>query len=58
MKTVAQFTPHYWAIDAFADLVRRDETFLDIVPQLGRLLAFAAVLMLFGAWRLRRVLTR
>jgi len=39
-------------------LVRRDGTFMDILPNLGVLLAFAAVLMALGTWRLRRVLTR
>ena len=58
MKMIAKFTPHYWALDGFAELVRRDGTILDIGQQLGVLFAFAAVLMLFGAWRLRRVLTR
>lgn len=58
MKTVALFTPHAWAIDAFGELVRHDGGLLDILPQLGVLLAFAAFFMGLAAWRLRRVLTR
>jgi ABC-2 type transport system permease protein len=58
MRTVAQFTPHAWAIDAFAELVRRDGGLVDILPNLGVLLAFAAALMMLGTWRLHRVLTR
>ncbi|MCJ7726750.1 MAG: ABC transporter permease, partial [Acidimicrobiia bacterium] len=58
MQTVAKFTPHAWAIDGFAELVRRDGTFLDILPNLGVLGIFAAVFMVIGTWRLRRVLTR
>lgn len=58
MKSVALFTPHAWAIDAFAELVRRDGGFLDILPQLGVLAAFAAVFLVLATWRLRRVLTR
>jgi ABC-2 type transport system permease protein len=57
MKTIARFTPHYWANDAFADLVRRNGGFLGILPQLGVLAAFAAGFMLLATWRLRRVLT-
>jgi ABC-2 type transport system permease protein len=58
IQTVAKFTPHSWAIDAFAELVRRDGTLVDILPQLGVLIGFAAVLILVATWRLRRVLTR
>jgi ABC-2 type transport system permease protein len=58
MQTVAKATPHAWAIDAFTELVRRDGTVVDILPQLGVLLAFAAVFLVLAAWRLQRVLTR
>jgi ABC-2 type transport system permease protein len=58
MKTAALFTPHAWAIDAFSELVRRDGGFLDILPQLGVLAAFAAFFMGLATWRLHRVLTR
>ena len=58
IKTVAKFTPHSWAIDAFSELVRRDGTLLDILPQLGVLAGFATVFLLLATWRLRRVLTR
>ncbi|HSJ82477.1 MAG TPA: ABC transporter permease [Acidimicrobiia bacterium] len=58
MNRVAHFTPHAWAIDGFAELVRRDGTVLDILPELGVLTAYAAVLLLLASWRLRVVLTR
>ncbi len=57
MQTIARFTPHAWAIDAFAELVRRDGGLLDILPQLGVLAAFAAFFLILATWRLRRVLT-
>lgn len=57
MQTVAKLTPHAWAIDAFAELVRRDGTIVDILPQLGVLAGFAAALLLLATWRLHRVLT-
>jgi ABC-2 type transport system permease protein len=58
MKTVALFTPHAWAIDAFAELVRRNGGLLDILPQLGVLAAFAGFFLVLATWRLHRVLTR
>ncbi|MFH1329123.1 MAG: ABC transporter permease [Actinomycetota bacterium] len=57
MQAIARFTPHAWAIDAFAELVRRDGSLLDILPQLGVLAAFAACFLVVATWRLRRVLT-
>ena len=53
---VARITPHAWANDAMAELVRRDGTFVDILPQLGVLAGFAVGLVLLGAWSLRRAL--
>lgn len=57
MATIAKATPHAWAIDGFSELVRRDGTIVDILPNLAVLGAFAAVILLLGGWRLRRVLT-
>jgi ABC-2 type transport system permease protein len=58
MRTIAFFTPHAWANDAFAELVRRDGGLLDIVPQLGVLAAYALGLLLLGGWLFHRTLTR
>lgn len=58
MRQVANFTPHAWAIDAFAELVREDGTVVDIAPQLGVLAVFAVVVVSLAAWRFRNVLTR
>ena len=58
MKTVAHFTPHAWALDGFSDMVRRDATFVDILPELGALAAFAVGLLALAAWRLRIAITR
>ncbi|MFE3999017.1 ABC transporter permease [Nocardioides sp. YIM B13467] len=54
MLTVAHLTPHAWAADGFASLVRHDGTVLDVLPQLGVLAAFAAALFVLGSWALRR----
>jgi ABC-2 type transport system permease protein len=58
MTTVAHFTPHAWANDAFAELLRRDGTTADILPQLAALAIYAAVLLLAASWRMRVVITR
>lgn len=58
MQTIAKFTPHAWANEAFAELVRRGGTVADILPELGVLLAMGVGLMLIASWRLRRVITR
>lgn len=58
MRTMAHFTPHAWASDAFAELVRHDGGLGDILPELGVLVAFAAVTLVFSGWWLRRVTTR
>ena len=44
--------------EAFAELVRRDGTVADILPELGVLVVYATVLLLLASWRLRAVLTR
>ncbi|MGC2240796.1 MAG: ABC transporter permease, partial [Acidimicrobiia bacterium] len=58
LKTIAHVTPHAWALDGFAELVRRGGTVLDILPELGILALYAVTMLLLAAWRLRSVITR
>lgn len=58
MVTIAQGIPHFWALDAFAEVVRHDGTVADITTQLGILLSFAAAIGVVAVWRLRATLTR
>lgn len=58
MQTVAHFTPHAWALDGYAELIRRGGGLGDITLELGVLLAFAVVLFMLAAWRLRVAITR
>ena len=58
MQTISHITPHAWALDGFAELVRRDGTVIDILPELGVLTVYAAVLLILAGWRLRAVITR
>ena len=57
MQTVAHLTPHAWALDGYAELVRHDGSLADILPYVGILLCYAAVLLGLAAWRLRRSIT-
>jgi ABC-2 type transport system permease protein len=57
MQRVAHITPHAWALDGYAELVRRGGTTLDILPELGVLAAYALVLLSLAAWRLRIAIT-
>ena len=58
MRTVAHLTPHAWAVDGFAVLVRHDGTLTSVLPQLGVLAGVAVLLLAVASWRLRHVLTR
>ena len=58
LRTVAHATPHAWAAEALAEVQRHDGGLTDVLPQLGVLAGFAAVLLLLGAWLLRRSLAR
>jgi ABC-2 type transport system permease protein len=57
LRTVAHLTPHAWALDAFDELVRDDVGVAAILPDLGALVAMAAVLIVLAAWRLGRQAT-
>ncbi len=56
MRTVAHITPHAWANDAFSKLIAHGASIGAILPQLGILAAYAAVLLVAATWRLRRAL--
>jgi ABC-2 type transport system permease protein len=58
LRRVAQVTPHAWAGEAMAQVQRHGAGLTEILPQLGVLLGYAAVLLLLGAWLLRRSLAR
>jgi ABC-2 type transport system permease protein len=58
MRRIARVTPHAWANEAMAEIVRRDGTLVDVLPQIGVLTAMALGLLALGAWSLQRTLTR
>lgn len=58
MRTIAHITPHAWGYDAFAAIQRNNGSLVDILPQLGVLVAMAAGVLLLGTWLLRRSMAR
>lgn len=58
MRAVANFTPHAWAYEAFAEIQRHEGTVVDVLPELGVLVGMAVVLLVLGSWLLRRSLVR
>jgi ABC-2 type transport system permease protein len=57
MQTISRLTPHAWALDGLRALAVRDATMVEVLPQVGVLLAFAAVLLGLAVWRLRAALS-
>ncbi len=57
-RAIAHITPHAWANEAFSKLVKHGGDLVSVLPQIGVLLAFAAVSLTLAVWQLRRALTR
>jgi ABC-2 type transport system permease protein len=57
MRTISHVTPHAWAMDAFRDMLLDGAGLVQILPQLGVLLAFALVLLGIAVFRFRRLIT-
>ncbi len=52
-RTIAHLTPHAWANDAFSKLLTHGAHLVAVLPDIGALLGFAAVLTGLAVWRLR-----
>jgi ABC-2 type transport system permease protein len=57
MARIAHVTPHAWALDGYAELVREEGTVVDIWLELVVLAAMAAAVLVVANWALRRALT-
>ncbi|MGE5186353.1 MAG: ABC transporter permease [Acidobacteriota bacterium] len=54
MKHLGLAVPHAWALDGYYDvLIRQGTSLVDVAPQVGALVAFAAVFGALGVWRFR-----
>lgn len=58
MQAVARLLPHSWAILGLRDLVRDGGGIETVLPNLGVLAAYAAVVMALAAWRFRRAIAQ
>jgi ABC-2 type transport system permease protein len=58
VRVAAHVTPHAWANEAMAELVRRDGTVADVALEIAVLAAMAVLLFSLAAWQLRRALLR
>ena len=52
-RMVANFTPTSWALRGMTDLVVRGDSWIDVLPESGVLVLFAAVFFAIGVWRFR-----
>jgi ABC-2 type transport system permease protein len=57
MRTLSYITPHAWAMDAFHAVLMRGADLLEVLPQLGVILAYAGALLFVAVWRFRRVIS-
>jgi len=53
MQQIVKVLPTTWAMSALTDITMRGQGLVDILPEAGVLLAFAAVFFLIGLWRFR-----
>lgn len=53
MQTIGRFSPMSWAMDGFQDMITRGLGVTAVLPEVGVLLAFAAVFLSIGLWRFR-----
>ena len=53
LQQVVKVLPTTWAMSAMTDITMRGQGVVDILPEAGVLLAFAAAFFLVGLWRFR-----
>lgn len=51
VQAIAKFVPHYWATQAYYDVLVRGEGLIEVAPNLLALLAFTIIFFLIGLWR-------
>jgi len=51
LRTISYFIPHTWAMTAYQDLLVRGQGLVQVLPEIGMLLLFAAIFFGIGVWR-------
>lgn len=54
MREMGSFSPMSWGLDGFFDILLRNGTVVDVLPEVGALLGFAALMLALAVWRYRR----
>lgn len=58
VRSVSQFTPHYWALEGLKEVLYRGGSLADIGQELAILAVYASVLLVFAAFFYRRSILR
>ena len=53
MQTLSLITPHAWALTAYQDILVRGYGVMQILPEFGALMAFAAAFFGIALWRFK-----
>jgi ABC-2 type transport system permease protein len=53
MGTLANLTPHAYALEGYYSLMAENATLVNVLPQIGIVLAFGAVFFLVAVWRFK-----
>jgi ABC-2 type transport system permease protein len=53
MQTIAHFTPHAWALTTYQNIIVRGYGTVEVLPQVGVLLAFASAFFGVALWRFK-----
>ncbi len=54
MREIGNYSPMSWGLDGFFDILLRNGTIVDVLPEVGALLGFAALMLSLAVWRYRR----
>ncbi|MGM0952519.1 MAG: ABC transporter permease [Pseudomonadota bacterium] len=54
MQEIGNYSPMSWGLDGFFDILLRNGTVTDVLPEVGALLGFAALMLCLAVWRYRR----
>lgn len=54
MREIGSYSPMSWGLDGFFDILLRNGTVVDVLPEVGALLGFAALMLSIAIWRYRR----
>ncbi len=57
VQRISQYTPHYWALHGFRDILFAEGGLGDVADEVAVLGVFAVVLLVIAAWAYRRAIT-